>query len=222
MGQPWASAKARTPAVSRTSAKVDPSDPSDATEDLDIECAPTTAFDLMADVRNEMDWNDDVSRAELTTDSPIGQGSQFVTSHGSPLGQIESTITTFDRPERLEFSATSKRMDLAISLTFTETDLELTDPATNTVLHLDATGVRRAGRELVTFGGTVNAFDVLQGIADDLRDPDGLSHADLRDRLGLWLLQKLLGTQQSNTADDDPEGKSEVVSHSVQYAIPPR
>ena len=98
------------------------------TEDLDIECAPTTAFDLMADVRNEMKWNDDVSRAELTTDSPIGQGSQFVTSHGSPLGQIESTITTFERPERLEFSAISKRMDLAISLTFTET-------ATGTLLH---------------------------------------------------------------------------------------
>lgn len=38
------------------------------TEDLHIECAPATAFDLMADVRNETQWNDDVSRAELTTD----------------------------------------------------------------------------------------------------------------------------------------------------------
>ena len=50
------------------------------------------------------------------------RGSQFVTDHGPPLGQIESTITVFDRPARLEFDATGKRMDLAISFTFTETD----------------------------------------------------------------------------------------------------
>ena len=90
------------------------------TVDLHIDCPPATAFDLMADVRNEPRWNDDVSKAELTTDEPIGHGSQFITYHRRPLGQFESTITMFDRPERLEFAATSKRMDLSISLTFTE------------------------------------------------------------------------------------------------------
>jgi hypothetical protein len=89
------------------------------TEDLRIECAPVTVFDLMADVRNEAQWNDGVSRAELTTDEPVGEGSKFLTDRG-PLGQLESTITVFDRPRRLEFGATSKRMDLAISFTFTE------------------------------------------------------------------------------------------------------
>jgi flagellar hook-associated protein 3 FlgL len=73
------------------------------------------------------------------------------------------------------------------SLNFTETDLELIDPVTNAVVHVDTTGVQRAGRELVTFGGTVNAFDVLQGMADDLKNADGLSLADLQDRFGLWL-----------------------------------
>jgi hypothetical protein len=91
------------------------------TEDLSIDCPPATAFDLMADVRNETQWNGDVSRSELTTDEPVGPGSQFVTYHGAPLWQIESTITVFDRPGRLEFTSTSKRMDLEISLTFTET-----------------------------------------------------------------------------------------------------
>ena len=90
------------------------------TEDLHIECAPGTAFDVMADVRNETEWNDGVARAEMITDDPVGQGSRFVTDHGGPLGQIESTITVFDRPERLEFEATSKRMDLVISFTYTE------------------------------------------------------------------------------------------------------
>lgn len=90
------------------------------TEDLQIECPPATAFDVMADIRNETQWNDGVSKAELTTDEPIGHGSRFVTEHGGPLGQIESTITVFDRPNRLEFAATSKRMDLVISFTFTD------------------------------------------------------------------------------------------------------
>ena len=90
------------------------------TEDLNIECPLERAFDVMADIRNETQWNDGVSKAELTTEEPIGHGSRFVTDHGSPLGQIESTITRFDRPDRLEFAATSKRMDLDISFTFTE------------------------------------------------------------------------------------------------------
>lgn len=90
------------------------------TEDLHIDCPPAIAFDVMADVRNETQWNDGVSKAALITDEPVGRGSKFVTEHGRPLGQIESTITVFDRPECLEFAATSKRMDLAISFTFTD------------------------------------------------------------------------------------------------------
>ncbi len=88
------------------------------TEEIHVECPPEIAFDVMADVRNETEWNGDVSRAEMTTDGPVGLGSRFITVHGPPLGDIESTITTFERPARLEFNAASKRMDLAISLTF--------------------------------------------------------------------------------------------------------
>ncbi len=90
------------------------------TENLEIDCAPATAFDVMADVRNETKWNDDVSDASMTSDGPIGQGSTFTTDHGAPLGQIKSTITTYDRPGLLEFEATSAKMDLAISLRFIE------------------------------------------------------------------------------------------------------
>ena len=89
-------------------------------EDLFIDCPPATAFDAMADARNETEWNDDVSRSDLMSDEPVRLGSRFVTFHGRPLGQIESTITTFDRPERLEFRSTSKRMDITISFTFAE------------------------------------------------------------------------------------------------------
>lgn len=74
-----------------------------------------------------------------------------------------------------------------VSLDFGETDLELTDAATGVVLHLDTTEVRRAGSELVTFSGNANVFDVLQGIADDLRNGDGLAANEVVQRLSLSL-----------------------------------
>ena len=73
------------------------------------------------------------------------------------------------------------------SVTLGETDLELSDPLTGSVLHVDTTGMRRAGVELVTFGGTVNVFDVLQGIVDDLDNGDGLDARQMRERLDIWL-----------------------------------
>ncbi len=72
-------------------------------------------------------------------------------------------------------------------LSFTETDLELQNPDTGSVVHVDTTGVLRAGVELVSFGGTTNVFDTLQGIADDLRNGDGLQQSEMLDRLNLHL-----------------------------------
>lgn len=73
------------------------------------------------------------------------------------------------------------------AMTLAETDLELRDPASGTVLHLDTRGLHRAGAELVTFGGAVNLFDVLQGIAEDLAGAATTGSEDLVRRLDLWL-----------------------------------
>lgn len=73
------------------------------------------------------------------------------------------------------------------AMSLTETDLELADPASGTVLHVDTTAIHRAGEELVAFGGAVNVFDVLQGVADDLENGGGLATADQVARLELWL-----------------------------------
>lgn len=70
-------------------------------------------------------------------------------------------------------------------LTLGETDLELT--AGDATIHVDATQVTRAGTELVTFSGTVNAFDVLQGIVDDLDNVHGLDANALQQRLSARL-----------------------------------
>ncbi len=90
-------------------------------EEMQISCPPTVAFDLISDVRNETRWNGSVRSAELLTSEPVDRGSTLRTDHGRPLGQIESTIAVFDRPARLEYDATSAAMDLGITFTFTKT-----------------------------------------------------------------------------------------------------
>lgn len=72
-------------------------------------------------------------------------------------------------------------------VTLTETDLELVGAGGETVLHLDTTGIHRAGEELITFGGAVNVFDTLQGIVDDLENSQGFDSRELRERLDMWL-----------------------------------
>jgi flagellar hook-associated protein 3 FlgL len=75
------------------------------------------------------------------------------------------------------------------ALDFVSTDTQLVDPATGGTIHVDQSGIRRAGSELVLFGGAVNAFDTLQGIADDLDNQDGVSSAEVQERLGMWLTE---------------------------------
>ncbi len=86
------------------------------TERMQIACPQSKAFDLMADARNELKWNDDVSAVELRTDEPIGQRSTFIVVNRGR--EDAATITRFDRPERLAFVVASKQMDIDIKYTF--------------------------------------------------------------------------------------------------------
>lgn len=89
-------------------------------EEMHIDCPPTTAFDLMADVRRITDWNEGVSKAEMTSSGPIGNGSQFVVFNRRQ--EMHSTITRFDRPDQLDFSVTSKALDVASTFRFASDD----------------------------------------------------------------------------------------------------
>ena len=85
-------------------------------EELYIECLPETAFDLMADVRKLTEWNDGASKAEMRSAEPVGPGSTFIAVNRGQ--EMQSTITTFQRPERLDFSVTGKAMDVAATFRF--------------------------------------------------------------------------------------------------------
>jgi hypothetical protein len=88
--------------------------------DSKIKAPLETVFDAMADARNEPQWNSRVTRSELLTDEPIGAGTQFETVN---RGQAyRATITTFDRPGRLQFEVVGKGMDITTTFAFTSTN----------------------------------------------------------------------------------------------------
>jgi flagellar hook-associated protein 3 FlgL len=68
----------------------------------------------------------------------------------------------------------------------TETNLQLKDPSTGTIIHVDTTAAVRSGQDLVTFGGTTNVFDMLAGMAADLRNTT-LTNDEISKRLGARL-----------------------------------
>jgi uncharacterized protein YndB with AHSA1/START domain len=91
-----------------------------ATATTRIACAPEGVFDMLADLRNETEWNTRVSSAELRSDEPIGLGSRFAIVNGG--SSYDVTITTYDRPSRLVFEASGKP-DLTITYALTPTAL---------------------------------------------------------------------------------------------------
>jgi uncharacterized protein YndB with AHSA1/START domain len=85
------------------------------TVESDIARPPAEVFDRLADARNEPSWNSQVSRSELLSDQPIGQGSRFVTvNRGKPY---DSTITTHRTPGQLVFEVTGKQLDITVAFT---------------------------------------------------------------------------------------------------------
>jgi flagellar hook-associated protein 3 len=77
-----------------------------------------------------------------------------------------------------------------------ETNLQLQDPSTGQLMHLDATGVTRAGEEPAAFNGSVNLFDTLRGIAAELRSGDGSGLEDMRKGVGLRFQELVEGQER--------------------------
>ncbi|MFN0007793.1 MAG: flagellar hook-associated protein FlgL [Planctomycetota bacterium] len=69
-----------------------------------------------------------------------------------------------------------------VALDPSQTDLELVDPTSGAVLHVDATGVVRASQDLARFSGTVDSFDAIDGIIADLRN-ESLSLDEVQARM---------------------------------------
>jgi len=84
---------------------------------VDIDAPRERVFDLMADVRNEPEWNSQASKAELRSSEPIGLGSRFMTINRGE--EYDAVITSYTRPSDLRFEVTGKRMTILGAITFT-------------------------------------------------------------------------------------------------------
>ncbi len=90
------------------------------TEEMRIKCSAATAFDLMADARNEVSWNSGVSQVELTSGESIGKGSRFRVT--DKRGQHDVEITAYHRSQSLSFSVNDPKMDIDIEYALSEHD----------------------------------------------------------------------------------------------------
>ena len=108
------------------------------TYDVFIECDPSTAFDLLADLRNEKRWSKGVTSAEARDEGPVREGSKFMTLYRGMESQ--STLAEFDRPGRLTVASITDRIDFDTAYTLTGAN-----GGTNVAISLDATaqGSRR-------------------------------------------------------------------------------
>lgn len=83
-----------------------------------IEAPIGRVFDLIADTRNEPQWNSRVSTSALVSGEPIGKGTEFTTVN---RGQTyRATLTEYDRPRHLGYDVAGKPMTIHGSLDLAE------------------------------------------------------------------------------------------------------
>lgn len=77
-------------------------------------------FDFVADERNELAYNPNMTHAEQVTEGPLGTGTRFVTTVrvlGRPL-EMRVEYTAYDRPARLSSVTHMATAEVSGTLTF--------------------------------------------------------------------------------------------------------
>jgi flagellar hook-associated protein 3 len=69
------------------------------------------------------------------------------------------------------------------SVDLTETDLQLKSETSGSIVHVNTTGLTKAGEELATFAGTPSVFETIRGAIADLRMPDETNRTEILNRL---------------------------------------
>lgn len=66
-----------------------------------IGCPPEEVFDVLADARNEVQWNEWAKRVDKISEGPIGLGTRFSATVQN-MGRIEFELAEYQRPSRLQ------------------------------------------------------------------------------------------------------------------------
>jgi len=65
-----------------------------------LDCTPERAFDYLADLGNEAEWNPDMDHTEKLTDGPVGVGTKWLAKWKSAPKPVEVEMLEHDRPSR--------------------------------------------------------------------------------------------------------------------------
>lgn len=74
-----------------------------------VVCRPEVAFDFLADLRNEVQWNPRAVRVEKLADAGIGLGNRFRGIYQA-VGWVDTELVEYDRPHRLSFRREGRRL----------------------------------------------------------------------------------------------------------------
>lgn len=85
-----------------------------------IRRTPKQVFECVADERNEPSWNPRMKRVELLTPGPVGVGTRWAATAGTPRGSTDMVIevTGYEAPRRLDSVTQLPGMDIVGSVLF--------------------------------------------------------------------------------------------------------
>jgi uncharacterized protein YndB with AHSA1/START domain len=82
-----------------------------------LDCPPEQAFDYVADLEHEPEWNPDASNVVRTTPGALGQGTTWEEDFRR-VGHYVTRIDRYERPRELAFDARNPRTDAHVAFSF--------------------------------------------------------------------------------------------------------
>lgn len=85
--------------------------------DLHVDSTPEDVFDRMADMRNELEWNPNVTEMTKAGDGPVGQGTRFE-GRMKRVGPMYMVISEYDRPRSIRMTGGGRPANVDFAATF--------------------------------------------------------------------------------------------------------
>jgi uncharacterized protein YndB with AHSA1/START domain len=77
--------------------------------DIVVAVPPEEVFDKLADMRNELQWNDMVTEMRKATEGDIGRGTRFEGKMKRGVGPMHMEVVEYERPNQIRFAEVDDR-----------------------------------------------------------------------------------------------------------------
>jgi uncharacterized protein YndB with AHSA1/START domain len=86
--------------------------------DIQVAAPREEVFDKLADMRNELEWNEAVTEMRKATEGDIGPGTRFEGKMKRGVGPMQMEIVDYERPNRIRFRGGGRPADVEFTATF--------------------------------------------------------------------------------------------------------